>query len=217
MPNSLSNHHRSNDIVSGVLHAIGFGLAIAALVLMVIWASGGREVTAVSIFGAGLILLYLASATYHLFPPHHIRLKLFLRQLDHVMIYVLIAATYTPICLVTISGAWGWTIFGIGWGLAVLGICLTLIPKLHVPVWVAVLHYLCMGWLVVIALPVVLNATSLAGFSWLLAGGVAYTLGTVFFGGSFVWKIRGFGLHEVFHLWVMLGSFCHFWFVLWYI
>ena len=165
-------HHRPNDIISGLLHLIGFGLSVAALVLLVVYAQTGTQVTTVTIFGSGLLLLYFASATYHLFPPHRARTKAVLRIFDHLMIYVLIAATYTPICIAVIGGAWGWTLFGVGWGLALLGIFLTAIPKLRPPVWFSVMHYIAMGWLVVLALPVVMQAIPVALFFWLLLGGV---------------------------------------------
>ncbi len=210
-------HHRPNDIISGLLHLIGFGLSVAALVLLIVFAQTGAQVTTVTIFGSGLLLLYFASSVYHLFPPHRARTKAMLRIFDHLMIYVLIAATYTPICVVVIGGAWGWSLFGVGWGLALLGIVMTAFPRLRPPVWFSVMHYLAMGWLVVFALPVVMQTISASLFFWLLLGGVCYTVGAICFGLSFIWKPRWFGWHEVFHLLVIAGSFCHFWFLLSYL
>lgn len=210
-------HHRSNDIVSGVLHSIGLGLAITALIILVIFASTARSVTAMAIFGSGLVLLYLASALYHLLPHRHTVAKMALQKLDHIMIYVLIAASYTPICLVGLRGGWGWSLFGVSWGLAVLGIVLKSVKRLHPPLWLSVTHYLLMGWLILLALPKVLDVFSSGSLFWLTLGGLLYTTGVIFFSLDRIFKWRWFGMHEVFHLFVIGGSFAHFWFVLWYL
>lgn len=213
-------HHRSNDITSGILHAIGLGLAIAALVLMAIFSSqdgSGREVATVTIFGAGLVLLYSASTIYHLLPPHWQTSKMLFRKLDYSMIFVLIAATYTPICIAGIRGGWGWTLFGINWGLAIVGIILKVSP-LRVPVWVYSIMYLVMGWSVMIALNPLLEVFSRAALTWLLIGGLLYTAGVAFYALDKVLPpLRVFGMHELFHLFVMGGSFSHFWLMLHYL
>jgi hemolysin III len=206
---------RSNDIFSGILHAIGAGLAIAALTLLAVFAEGGKAVTASVIFGSGLVLLYLASASYHLLPHHLLRAKGVLQKLDHSMIYVLIAATYTPVCLLGLGGAWGWSIFGVSWGLAILGILSKTLPSWQPPHWLGTLHYLVMGWLIIIAWPA-LHTLSAPALWWLTLGGVIYTSGVTFYALDRKVKIPAFGLHEVFHLFVMAGSFCHFWLVLRY-
>lgn len=213
-------HHRSNDITSGILHAIGLGLAIAALVLMVIFSASegsGREVVTVTIFGTGLVLLYSASTVYHLLPPHWQRSKMLFRKLDYSMIFVLIAATYTPICIAGIRGGWGWALFGINWGLAVIGIILKISP-LRVPVWVYSVMYLVMGWSVIVALKPLLQVFSKEALIWLLIGGVLYTAGVAFYAlDKALPPLRVFGLHELFHLFVMGGSFSHFWLMLHYL
>lgn len=214
---TLFPHHRSNDIVSGVLHVIGLGLAITALVILVVFASTGRSITSMAIFGSGLVLLYLASALYHLFPHHHVLTKSILQKLDHIMIYVLIAASYTPICLVGLRGGWGWSIFGISWGLAVVGIISKSIKRWQPPLWVSIMHYLLMGWLILLALPKVLMVFSDSALFWLTLGGVLYTTGVIFFSLDRIYKWRWFGMHEVFHLLVIAGSFAHFWLLLWYL
>ena len=210
-------HQRSNDIVSGSLHAFGLMLAITALVLMAIFSQGPKAVTSTVIFGSGLTLLYLTSALYHLFPPKLLKAKSVLRKLDHSMIYFLIAASYTPICLLILPAGWGWSLFGVSWGLASIGIISKLVPRLTLPINVSVAHYLVMGWLILIAWPVLDSAFSGVQLFWLGLGGVIYTVGVLFFILDQKIKIKGFGLHEVFHLFIMAGSFCHFWLMLWYI
>ncbi len=216
----MSNSHRSNDIMSGVLHAIGIGLAIAALIIMIVYAAlyeSDRKVTTVSIFGSGLILLYTASAIYHLVSPQLHRAKAFLRKMDFAMIFVLIAATYTPISLVALRGTWGWTIFGISWGLAFLGMYLK-VSSIPVPIWVYSVMYVVMGWIVMIAY-IPLRATLEPGaMTWLALGGVIYTAGVIFYVFEKILPpIKVFGYHEIFHLFVITGSFCHFWLMLHYL
>lgn len=214
---TLFPHHRSNDIVSGVLHGIGLGLAITALIILVIFAGTARSITAMAVFGSGLVLLYLTSALYHLLPHRHIRTKTILQKLDHSMIYVLIAASYTPICLVGLRGGWGWSLFGVSWGLALVGILLKSIQRFYPPLWLSVTHYLLMGWLILLALPKVLIVFSDGALFWLTLGGVLYTTGVIFFSLDRVFKWRWFGMHEVFHLFIIGGSFAHFWLMLWYL
>ncbi len=208
-------HARKNDIISGGLHAIGAGLAIAALVLLAIFAQGGRGVTAAVIFGSGLVLLYIASATYHLLPHRYQTAKVVLRKIDHAMIYVLIAATYTPICLLGLRGGWGWSLFGVSWGLALLGVLSKTIPRWQPPSWLGTTHYLVMGWLVLLAWSE-LRTFSTGMLFWLALGGAWYTCGVVFYSLDRKIKLPAFGMHEIFHLFVMVGSFCHFWLVLRY-
>ncbi|PIW37369.1 MAG: hemolysin [Candidatus Kerfeldbacteria bacterium CG15_BIG_FIL_POST_REV_8_21_14_020_45_12] len=213
-------HHRHNDITSGVLHIVGAGLAIAALVLMIVFAAksgGALKVTTVSIFGAGMIFLYIASAAYHLMPHHRPRAKQFLRRLDHAMIFVLIAATYTPICLVGLGGGWGWSIFGIVWGIAVVGFSIKMLDR-HPPMWASVVMYIAMGWLILIAFSPLIHNLSGAALMWLAIGGVIYTSGAALFALDHALpRIKIFGMHEWFHLFVIGGSFAHFWMVLLYL
>lgn len=213
------SRHRSNDIISGAIHAVGVGLSIAALVLMVVFAAEygtARHVVGASIFGSGLIMLYAASSVYHFWSENH-PAKQFLQLLDHAMIYVLIAATYTPICLVILQGGWGWSLFGVNWGLAVFAI-VGRFTKLPIPNATYYILYLVMGWSVGIAIIPLLDSISQLGFFWLLLGGVLYTFGVVFFAleKKFL-HIKWFGMHELFHVFVLAGSFSHFFLILKYI
>jgi len=210
---------QTNEPASAVTHLIGAILSIAGLTLMIIFASiyaTAWHVVGFSIFGASLILLYLASTLYH-FIPKHKELKKTFQKIDHSMIYVLIAGTYTPVCLTSLRGGWGWSLFGIIWGLAIVGILSKSLSKKERPI-VSTLFYIVMGWLMVIAFfPLVKSLPSL-GLFWLVAGGVFYTIGTIFFGLDKLYKRKHyFGLHEVFHLFVMMGSFSHFWLMLRYV
>lgn len=173
-----------------------------------------------TIFGVALVLLYLFSTLYHLLNLGKKGTNVF-RKFDHMMIYVLIAATYTPICLGPLRGPWGWSIFGVVWGLAVLGIILTAV-WIKAPRWLTTSIYVGMGWLVVVmAYPLLktfqeLNA--LPSLLWLLAGGIFYTIGGVIYGlKKAPFTTKHFGFHEIFHIFVMLGSFCQFWFIFHYL
>ncbi len=199
--------------MSSLTHLIGFFLSIAGLVLMVVVSAihgTSWHVVSFSIFGASLILLYLASTVYHFLSKDHKHKNAFMR-VDLSFIFILIAGTYTPIALVPIRGPWGWSIFGVVWGMAVLGV-VTQIFKINLKPWVHILMYLIMGWLIVIVLPSLIKIFDLSGIIWLVSGGLAYTIGVVFFVIDKIFpKDRLFGLHEVFHVFVMIGSFCHFW------
>lgn len=207
------------EITSALTHFIGMGLAIAGLVLMIIAAAetgGAARVVGVSIFGSTLVLLYAASSLYHFFPSAHHHKK-FLQRLDHSMIYILIAGTYTPLCLVLPNRGWGWTLFGIIWGLAALGVISKNI-RYHTPSWISVVHYLVMGWLIILATAPVTQFLSPTAIAWLFGGGMAYTAGVIFFALERFFPRRSwFGMHDVFHVFVMVGSFAHFWFVFWHI
>ncbi|NLC87650.1 MAG: hemolysin III family protein [Clostridiaceae bacterium] len=208
------------DPVSGFSHLFGAMLSIAGLALLIIYAAkygeGMYDIVSFSIFGVGLILLYTFSSLYHL-----LNLKekgtTILKKFDHMMIYVLIAATYTPMCLGPLRGPWGWSIFGVVWGLTAFGIVLTAV-WIKAPRWLTTSIYICMGWIVVImAYPLIkvfMDANAISSLLWLLAGGIFYTIGGVIYGlkkAPFVTK--HFGFHEIFHIFVLLGSFCHFWFI----
>ncbi len=186
-------------------HGIGTALSIAALVLLVVFASkygDGWRIVSLSIYGTTLILLYLASTLYHSFTGK--RIKRFFRLLDHSSIYLLIAGTYTPIALISLRGAWGWTLFGLVWAMAIggIGAKIFLVGRLRI---VSVLYYAAMGWLVVIALKPLLQAVPMGLFVWLLAGGLSYSLGIIFF----AWKKLPYN-HAIWHLFVLGGSIAHF-------
>jgi len=188
-----------------VSHAVGLLLSVAALLLMLLRASDTGDVLRIvsaAIFGAGLIALYLASTLYHSAKDPRTRSRL--RVNDHATIYVLIAGTYTPITLVTLNGWVGWTLFGITWGMALTGVILKLFftGRYHL---LSTLMYVFMGWLIIFAIKPLMSKMPSAGLSWLVAGGAAYTTGAILYS---IKKIH-FN-HAIFHLFVLLGSFCHF-------
>lgn len=159
------------------------------------------DIAASSIFGATLVLLYLASTSYH--GARRGRLKERLRRLDHAAIYLLIAGTYTPFTLGALAGPWGWTLFGLVWGTAAFGVCYKLTAGVRYP-RLSTSLYLLMGWLIVIAIRPLVLALPLAGILWLVAGGAAYTAGVAFY----VSRRIPYG-HLVWHLFVLTGSACH--------
>ena len=156
-----------------------------------------------AVFGVALILLYLASSVYHALPPG--TAKRVFRVLDHACIYLLIAGTYTPFTLGVLAGSWGWSLFGIIWGLACAGVVLKALGGARFAT-ASVLLYLAMGWMVVVAAEPMLTLLPAAGLAWLLAGGLAYTLGVPFF----LLDSRLRYAHFVWHLFVVAGSACHF-------
>ena len=207
------------DPVSGLTHLLGTLLSIPALILLIYYAAKMAtvwHVVSFAIFGASMILLYTASSLYHLLPISD-KGTLVLRKIDHMMIYVLIAGTYTPICLVPLRGPWGWSLFGSVWGIAITGIFMTAF-WIHAPRWLSTLIYTLMGWLVVIAFFPLAHSMPAGGIAWLVAGGLLYTIGAVIYGTKRP-KInfRWFGFHEVFHLFVLAGSFAHFWLMFRYV
>jgi len=204
---------QKNEPVSAITHLIAGLLSIAALTLMVIFASKYGKTTHVvgfSIFGASLIFLYFTSAIYHFF-PRETKIKRIFQRIDHSMIYVLIAGTYTPIALLMPDRVWGWTIFGIIWGIAVFGIVIKS-TGIKIKEWMSVALYIAMGWLAILPIKQLLQWLSFEAFMWLLIGGIFYTTGCIFFAlERFIPRKKWFGMHEVFHLFVISGSFCHFW------
>ncbi len=211
------------DLVSGLTHCIGAALSLVGLVLLIVFSAiygNAYHVVSFTIFGVGLFLLYLFSTLYHWLNISEKGITVF-RKFDHIMIYILIAASYTPICLVPLRGPWGWTIFGIIWGLAVLGTILTAV-WIRAPRFITTTIYLIMGWAVVIAayplIQVFKEANNFGSLIWLLAGGIFYTIGGIIYGLKIPkTKWKGFGFHEIFHIFVMLGSACHYWFILRYV
>lgn len=197
---------------NSLTHLVGTLLAIAALVVLVVFASEKGDpwrITSVSIYGGTLVTLYLGSTLYHSVRG---RAKLVLRKIDHAAIYLLIAGTYTPFALVTLRGAWGWTLFGIVWGLAVLGIVQELVWARGRRI-LSLAIYVIMGWLVLVALGPLVRALPGAGIAWLVAGGLLYTGGIVFY--ALDEKLTH--AHGVWHLFVIAGSASHFVAVLGYV
>jgi hemolysin III len=200
------------EIANAVSHGVGLLLAvIAALVLVLGAVQRGRvaEIVGASVFGATMVLAYLTSTLYHALAMN--RAKRVFRTLDHGAIFLLIAGTYTPFTLGPLRGIWGWTLLGLVWALALAGIVFKAVGGVRYPKLSTCL-YIAMGWLVIVAMePLRLNLP-LAGFYWLLAGGIAYTAGVAFFAPK---RLR-YG-HFVWHLFVITGSACHFAAVLWYV
>jgi hemolysin III len=211
------------DLVSGLTHCIGAALSLVGLVLLIVFSAiygTAYHVVSFTLFGVGLFLLYLFSTLYHWLNISEKGITVF-RKFDHIMIYILIAASYTPICLVPLRGPWGWSLFGVIWGLAILGTILTAV-WIKAPRIITTSIYIIMGWAVVIATYPLVKVFSEAGklysLLWLLIGGIFYTIGGIIYALKRPKKkICGFGFHEIFHIFVMLGSACHYVFVLKYI
>jgi hemolysin III len=200
----------SEEIANSISHGIGLALAITATPFLIVTAARGKvwNVVGVSVFATSVMLLYLASTLYHAIP--HDRAKKVFRVLDHGAIFLLIAGTYTPFTLGVMRGPWGWTLFGLIWSMAVFGLTTKAIFGAQQR-WLTVPLYLAMGWLAVIAAPQILFRLPLPALIWLLAGGFAYTAGIICFKAH---AIRY--SHFAWHLFVIAGSVCHFFAVLWY-
>lgn len=199
------------EIANSLSHGVGLALAIAATPILIIAATRygtAWNMIGVSIFAVSMISLYLASTLYHALT--HDGAKRFFRLMDHSAIFILIAGTYTPFTLGVMRGPWGWTMFGLVWGLAIVGLTMKAVFGTRY-IGVSIALYLMMGWLVVIAAPQVLQRVPLAGLAWIMAGGIAYTAGVIFFAAH---RIRY--SHFAWHLMVIAGTICHFFAVLWY-
>ena len=207
-----SRYTRGEEYANIGTHAVGIVLSIVALVLMVLFAAENGDpyfIVAVSIFGATLILLYLTSTLYH--SVRHPKVKHVFRVFDHVCIYLLIAGSYTPFTLVTLRGGWGWTLFGLTWGLALFGIIFKIFFTKRFSI-LSTFMYIALGWLVVIAIKPVVLTVPAGGLAWLVAGGLLYTFGVLFY----LWRRIPYH-HAIWHLFVMAGSFCHFLAVYYYV
>ncbi len=195
-----------------ISHSIGFVLSIIALVFLLTHAKQHGtiwHVVSFSIFGVSLIVLYSASTFYHSAKKPKSRKRL--RVVDHVSIYVLIAGTYTPFSLITLDRSIGWIIFGISWGFALIGIILKLFFTGKYKL-ISTLMYVFMGWIIIFAIKPLINNLSSSGLSWLVAGGMAYTVGAILYS---IKKIK-FN-HAIFHILVLIGSVCHFMSVFFYV
>lgn len=196
---------RTEEILNVITHGLGLLLSIAALVILVVFASikgNVWHIVSVSIYGASLVTLYLASTLFHSVTEQKLRNKL--NVFDHSAIYFLIAGTYTPFLLVTIRGPWGWSLFGVIWGLAIGGLVFKLFFTGKYDV-VSAIIYVAMGWLIIIAIKPMNENLSSDGLMWLIGGGLSYMIGVVFY---LLHKIPY--NHAIFHIWVLLGSFAHF-------
>ena len=208
----LKTQTLSEEIANSITHGVGIGLSIAALVILVVLASKRGDawrIVSFSIYGATLILLYLSSTLYHSFVNP--KIKNIFRILDHSAIYLLIAGSYTPITLTFMRGAWGWTLFGIVWGIALGGITVTilLLDKLKA---LLVISYVAMGLLIVIAFKPMMQMVPKGMIIWLFTGGACYILGIVFY----LWKRLPYH-HPIWHIFVLGGSISHFLGILFYL
>lgn len=210
----IMKHFKLKDPGSAITHFIGMMMAMFAatpLILRAMRAPDTVHVISLSIFIVSMILLYAASTTYHTFDLSE-RTNKILKKLDHCMIFVLIAGSYTPICLIVLHGRTGFMLLALVWSIAILGIifklCWVTCPK-----WVSSVLYIAMGWVCVLAFTQILNSLPAAAFNWLLAGGIIYTVGGIIYALKlpiFNAHHKYFGSHEIFHLFVMADSICHF-------
>ena len=212
MAQSIEEHIK--DPGSAITHFIGMLMAIFAAVPLLIKAAHEPSriyVISIAIYAISLILLYAASTTYHTFNKSE-KINTILKKIDHMMISVLIAGSYTPICLLVLKGKTGIILLSIVWGIAIVGILIKAF-WVYCPKWVSSVLYIGMGWTCVLAFTQLLNSMSPAAFGWLLAGGIIYTVGGVIYALKlplFISRHKYFGSHEIFHLVVMGGSACHF-------
>lgn len=206
------NSFRVKDPMSALTHFIGFLAVIPIFILLIQRAkveASTMHVIGFTVFGISLLMLYGASTIYHTLylPPEKTNI---LRRIDHMMIFVLIAGTYTPVCLISLRGKWGWTLLICIWAFALFGLLLKLF-WMEAPRWLSTLIYVVMGWLAVIAFVPLERAVSWKGIGLLLAGGIAYTVGAVIYGlkKPNLAFLKSFGFHEIFHVFVMIGSGIH--------
>jgi hemolysin III len=200
------------ELANSLSHGFGLLAAVASMPILLYTSAlhgTASSIIGASVFSATMVLLYFASALYHALP--HGRAKRILVRVDHGAIYLFIAGSYTPFTLGVLYGAWGWTLLGLVWGIAVTGVLLKAFDRLRHPWWSTGL-YLTMGWLAVIAAVPLAERMAATGLALLIAGGLCYTAGVAFFATDSKLK---FG-HFVWHLFVVAGSVCHFFAVLWY-
>lgn len=206
---------------SALTHFIAMLLAVFAAIPLLVKAgvsSGGRNFAAMAIFIGSMILLYAASTTYHSVDLSGSKLRLF-RKIDHMMIFVLIAGSYTPVCLIVLEGQLGLTLLSTVWGIAAVGMLINIF-WINCPKWFSSLIYIVMGWVCLFVFGQLYDTLPHAAFLWLLVGGIIYTVGGVIYALKlpiFNSKYKNFGSHELFHLFVMGGSICHFIFMYLYV
>ena len=212
MSDTIKKHVK--DPGSAITHFIGMLMAVFAAVPLIIKATHEPSpiyVVSIAIYAASLILLYAASTTYHTFDRSE-KINTILKKIDHMMISVLIAGTYTPICLLVLDRKTGIPLLLLVWGIAIAGILIKAF-WVYCPKWFSSVLYIGMGWTCVLAFTQILNTLSPAAFGWLLAGGIIYTIGGIIYALKlpiFNNRHKNFGSHEIFHLFVMAGSACHF-------
>ena len=210
----IRDRFKPKDPGSAITHFIGWLMALFAAVPLILRACTAPDmihVISLSIFIVSMLLLYAASTLYHSLDINE-KVNKRLKKFDHMMISILIAGTYTPVCLIAIRGTLGYTLLAIVWGIAIFGIILKAL-WVNCPKWVSSLLYIGMGWTCVLAFTQILNSLSREAFMWLLTGGIIYTIGGIIYALKlpiFNSRHENFGSHEIFHLFVMGGSFCHF-------
>lgn len=210
----MKSQHHIKEPGSAITHFIGMLMAIFAAVPLLIKAAHEPSriyVISLAVYSASMILLYAASTTYHTFDISA-KINTILKKWDHMMISILIAGSYTPICLLVLKGKTGLILLAIVWSFAIIGILIKAF-WVYCPKWVSSILYIGMGWTCVLAFTQILNSMSLTSFIWLLTGGIIYTVGGIIYALKlpiFNSKHKNFGSHEIFHLFVMGGSMCHF-------
>jgi hemolysin III len=203
---------RGEEIANSISHGVGLVAALVAtpfLVLQAVRRGDTGFIVGASVFAATMVLLYLASTLYHALPIG--KAKRVFRVIEHSAIFLLIAGTYTPFTLGVLRGAWGWTLLGLVWGLAVAGVALKTLNRMSHPI-ISTSLYLLMGWLILIAVNPLYARVPASGLLWLVAGGVAYTAGVAFFAADSRLRYS----HFIWHLFVMAGTACHYFAVFWY-
>lgn len=204
MSSAPAAYHPAEELANRLTHGIGALLSVAGLVFLTVYSALHGDawvITSTAVYGASLVILYTASTLYHTVTSD--RWRRFFQKLDHAAIFLLIAGTYTPFTLGPLRGGWGWTLFGIVWGLAVIGVVLKLFFAGKADV-LSTVAYLVMGWLVVIAIKPLIAALPAGALWWLVAGGLCYSFGTIFY----LWEKLPYN-HAVWHVWVLGGSVCH--------
>jgi hemolysin III len=209
MHNEVNEFTLNEEIWHAITHGIGLALSIAGLIVLVIYSNTTISIASSAIFGSTLIVLYASSTLYHAIT--HTKAKKIFQILDHASIYVLIAGTYTPITLLVLQGAWGWSIFGVIWGLAILGISLKILYPNRFETFSLIL-YVVMGWMIIVALNPLFENMPSGGLWLLLLGGLSYTFGVIFY-----IKDKMPYSHAIWHMFVLAGSLFHYFMVLFYI
>src|SRR5690554_4953716 len=200
------------EVAHALTHGVGAIAAIVGLIIMLLVAAAYGDtfhIVSAAIYGASLILLYSASTLYHAFPWP--KAKALLQKLDHAAIYILIAGTYTPFALVNLRGAWGWSLLAVVWGIAFIGVVLELAMRERKR-WLSISLYLGLGWLAIVVIKPMIANVDVAGLWLLLAGGLAYTFGVIFY----VWKSLRYH-HAIWHVFVLIGSALHFFSIFYYV
>lgn len=209
---SVSGQTRAEEVANSLIHGVGLLLALGGVSVLITFGSlygNAWHIVSFSVYSATLLIVFVISTIYHAIRSD--RHKRWLQIVDHSAIYLLIAGTYTPFTLVPLNGGWGWTIFGIEWGIAVAGITFKSIFGDRHDV-ISTGGYLVMGWLIVIALNPLMENLSTAGLVWLVLGGVSYTLGAVFY----LWERIPFS-HAIWHVFVLGGAICHYFAILFHV